>query len=163
MNPIVFSRQQLYDLVWSDSLLAISKKYDVSDNGLRKACARMNIPLPDAGYWNKVKAGKKGKIKLFPQSHNGEQEIHLSLRIEGQDVQKKINTSIDINVKEELFNPDPLVIKVEKRLSKWKKESYFRNGDLLYPGSGNLNIKVSPKLLNRSLCIMDTFIKTMRQ
>jgi hypothetical protein len=176
MNTTIFSRKQLYDLVWSDSLLAISKKYNISDVGLRKACIRMNIPLPDAGHWNKVKAGQKVKIKLLPQSQNSDQEIRLSLRNEGQDVsnaglssqmslQKEIemDTSIDLNVKDTLLSPDPLVIKAEKGLSGWGKEKYYRQGDLLYAGKGNLNIRVSPQLLNRALGIMDTFIKTMRQ
>jgi len=112
MNSTICSRQQLYDLVWSDSLLAISKKYDISDVGLRKACIRMNIPLPDAGHWNKVKAGLKVKIKPLPQSNSGDQEIRLSLRTQGQDasnngmssqmsLQKEIemDTSVDLNVK----------------------------------------------------------------
>lgn len=176
MNSTIFSRKQLYDLVWSDSLLGISKKYNISDVGLRKACIRMNIPLPDAGHWNKVKAGQKVKIKPLPQSQNGDQEIRLSLRNEGQDVstaglsfqmslQKEIEmgTSIDLNVKDTLVNPDTLVTKAEKGLSGWKKEKYYRYGDLLYAGRGNLNIRVSPQLLNRALCIMDTFIKTMRR
>ena len=176
MNATIFSRKLLYDLVWSDSLLTISKKYNISDVGLRKACIRMNIPLPDAGHWNKVKAGQKVKIKPLPQSQNGDQEIRLSLRNEGQDgstaglssqmsLQKEIemDTSIDLNVKDTLLNPDPLVIKAEKGLSGWKKEKYYRYGDLLYSGGGNLNIRVSPQLLNRALCIMDTFIKAMRQ
>jgi len=45
----------------------------------------MNIPLPDAGHWNKVKAGQKIKIKPLPQSDSGDQDIRLSLRIEGRD------------------------------------------------------------------------------
>lgn len=176
MNSTNFSRQQLYDLVWSDSLLAISKKYNISDVGLRKACVRMNIPLPDAGHWNKVKAGQKIKIKPLPQSNSRDQELRLSLRIEGQDgsngglssqmrLQKEIemDTSVDLNVKETLVKPDQLVVKAEKGLSDWKKGQYYRNGDLLYAGAGNLNIRVSIKHLDRALRIMDTFIKSMRQ
>ena len=175
MNSNVFTRKQLYDLVWSDSLLAISRKYNISDNGLRKACIRMNIPLPDAGHWNKVKLGIKVKVKPFPPSHNGEQEIRLSLRVEGQNIpedglspqsrlQKEIEgTSIDLIVKETLLNPDPLVLKAERELCKREKDKHYRHGGLLYAGKENLDIRVTPKLINRALCIMDTFIKAMRQ
>jgi len=134
----------------------------------------MNIPLPDAGHWNKVKAGQKVKIKPLPQSHTGDQEIRLSLRTEGHEtsngglssqvsLQKEIDTSVDLNVKGTLLNPDSLVVKAEKGLSGWVKQKYYRPGDLLYAGAGNLNIRVSPQLLNRALCLMDVFIKAMRQ
>lgn len=32
--------------------------YDLSDNGLRKHCKRLGIPLPYPGYWARVKSGQ---------------------------------------------------------------------------------------------------------
>jgi len=58
MNKLVFTRQELYDLVWSEPLIRISRKYNISDNGLRKICKKMDIPLPDNGYWQKVHYNK---------------------------------------------------------------------------------------------------------
>jgi len=66
MNKVSFTRKELYDLVWSNSMLSLSKKYDISDVGLRKICIRMNIPLPRVGYWEKLKAGKRLKIIRLP-------------------------------------------------------------------------------------------------
>ena len=40
-QDFVSSRRDLYDLVWSHPLLFLSKKYDMSDVGLRKICERM--------------------------------------------------------------------------------------------------------------------------
>jgi hypothetical protein len=40
-------------------MLTLSKKYSISDRGLSKACAASNIPVPERGYWNKLKVGKK--------------------------------------------------------------------------------------------------------
>ena len=45
MNSTNFSRQ-LHGLFWSESLLAISKKYNISDVGLRKACIRLKKRFP---------------------------------------------------------------------------------------------------------------------
>ena len=81
---MVFSRKDLYDLVWSDSLTALSKKYNISDNSLRKVCKRMDIPLPDQGHWNKIKAGKKTRVKPFSATSDGEQQLSISLRVEGE-------------------------------------------------------------------------------
>lgn len=176
MNPVTLSRKQLYDLVWSEPLTCISKKYNVSDSGLRKICKSMGIPLPDMGHWNKVKAGKKIRIKPFSEKHEGEQQLQLSLRTDGDNyselgisphlaLQKAIEAdrSIELVVKQELITPDPLVKAVQQAfLSKRQGTSYLR-GDLRLTVSGNVYISVSPGVLDRALRIMDTFIKAMRQ
>jgi len=37
-------REELYEEVWSTPLCA---KYGLSDNGLRKVCKRLNVPVPE--------------------------------------------------------------------------------------------------------------------
>lgn len=68
---IHFTRKELYDLVLKVPLLALSKKYDISDVGLRKVCIRMNIPLPKSGHWQKLRYGKKSPA-------NGERLLTIS-------------------------------------------------------------------------------------
>ncbi len=51
-------RMTLYEEVWSEPVTTVAARYGLSDNGLRKRCKALNIPLPPAGYWAKVKAGK---------------------------------------------------------------------------------------------------------
>lgn len=55
----VFTRQQLYDLVWSGPITTLAKSLTISDVGLAKACRRGDIPLPPRGYWAKLNAGKR--------------------------------------------------------------------------------------------------------
>ena len=38
------TRKELYDLVWSEPMTTICKRFGLSDNGLRKRCKSMNIP-----------------------------------------------------------------------------------------------------------------------
>lgn len=38
--------------------MTLAKKYGLSDNGLRKICKAMNIPVPTVGYWAKLAAGQ---------------------------------------------------------------------------------------------------------
>src|SRR6478609_3060250 len=52
------SRQELFDLVWTEPILTLSKKFDISDVGLRKICSRFNIPTPKSGHWQRVRAKK---------------------------------------------------------------------------------------------------------
>ncbi len=51
-------REQLYADVWAEPMTAVAKKYNLSDNGVRKRCTSLNIPVPPFGYWAKKKAGK---------------------------------------------------------------------------------------------------------
>jgi hypothetical protein len=52
-------RQELYDLVWSTPMRTLAAQFEISDVGLKKACARAAIPTPDRGYWAKKDAGKE--------------------------------------------------------------------------------------------------------
>lgn len=54
---IRFERLSLYEEVWSTPLTKLGEKYGLSDNGIRKICKALNIPLPRAGHWAKIAAG----------------------------------------------------------------------------------------------------------
>jgi hypothetical protein len=64
--PHTFTRQQLYNLVWSEPMRDVAGKYDISDRGLAKACAAADIPGPERGYWNKLQAGKSVTKRSLP-------------------------------------------------------------------------------------------------
>jgi len=82
MEQQLFTREALYDLVWSTSLLSLSKRYDLSNTGFRKLCNRMKIPLPKNGHWQQVKFGKADKQPALPQPYRGDGEVTLRLRTE---------------------------------------------------------------------------------
>jgi len=52
-----FDRDALYAEVWASSLTKLAPKYNLSDNGLRKVCVALGIPLPGKGHWAKIAAG----------------------------------------------------------------------------------------------------------
>ncbi|MDX3809609.1 MAG: hypothetical protein QHC89_24890 [Bosea sp. (in: a-proteobacteria)] len=54
-----YTRQEMYDLVWSKALRLLCADFNVSDVALKKACRKANVPTPPVGYWNKLQAGKK--------------------------------------------------------------------------------------------------------
>ncbi|MGK6352423.1 hypothetical protein [Parapedobacter sp. DT-150] len=67
----------------------------------------------------------------------------------------------DLIIPKQLINPSPLIAKAQKSLmSKLKK--HHDNG-LLYSGGDCLDINVSPEQVDRTLILMDTFIKTMNK
>jgi hypothetical protein len=57
VREIQFDRQVLYDEVWQTPISRLASKYRLSDNGLRKVCVALNVPLPPRGHWAKVAAG----------------------------------------------------------------------------------------------------------
>ena len=62
------SRQQLYELVWSEPVSKIAPRFQVSDVWLSKLCRKHDIPQPPRGYWAKLAAGKKvSKFPLLPR------------------------------------------------------------------------------------------------
>lgn len=44
------TRKELYDLVWSKSMRALAKDFNLSDVGLAKICKKHNIPRPGLPY-----------------------------------------------------------------------------------------------------------------
>ena len=68
MDGITISRKELYFMVWAESMLSLSRKYDISDVGLRKICKRMDIPLPKMGYWQKIQAGRSIPMTKLPEN-----------------------------------------------------------------------------------------------
>jgi len=61
----LLSREALYELVWAEPVRAVAENYGLSDVGLRRICARAEIPVPERGYWAKLRAGKPAtRLKL---------------------------------------------------------------------------------------------------
>lgn len=173
MNNVKLNRKELYDLVWSIPMTALAKKYSISDSGLRKICVKMDIPLPKAGHWEKLKAGKEVEVFELPKNYKGNNEITFKLRKEGDESLKGI-PSPEIALKEEIENDPRLNITVPDILTKphklivETKKAHFNNenrhsknftGYLRSP----LSISATKLNYNRALRIMDTFIKAMEQ
>lgn len=61
------TREEMYEQVWSVPIWTLCEQYGLSDNGLRKVCRRLNVPVPPRGYWAKVEAGKKVRKAALPK------------------------------------------------------------------------------------------------
>lgn len=168
MQKITITRKALYDLVWKESLTSISRKYALTYDGLKKLCKNNNIPIPQNGYWMKLKYNKPVVIENLP-SIEQEQSIKLVIR----DNDSKINfdqspytilckqiendSKSPIKVPEKLTKPDILIQNTIELFSKRKKDRYYRNEKLDY-----VYINVQEANFPRALRIMDTFIKLLR-
>lgn len=66
-----FTRKELYDLVWSEPMRDLAKRFEISDVGLAKACRNADIPVPPRGYWNRQKAGHRVVTATLPPRRPG--------------------------------------------------------------------------------------------
>lgn len=63
------TRGALYDLVWAAPVRSVAADFGVSDVWIKKCCVRASVPVPERGYWAKLKAGKPVvKAKLPPRA-----------------------------------------------------------------------------------------------
>jgi hypothetical protein len=61
-----FSREEIYELVWSEPLSTLSHRFGISDQGLRKHCKVLGVPTPPRGYWQRVKNGHRTRRLPLP-------------------------------------------------------------------------------------------------
>jgi len=52
------TREQLYELVWSEAMSRLCKAIGISDVAIAKHCRKAEVPIPERGYWNKLHAGQ---------------------------------------------------------------------------------------------------------
>ena len=67
------SPEALYKEVWTDPVTAVAPRYGLSDVGLVKICKKLRIPVPERGYWAKVKAGRPTRKVPLPVLAEGTQ------------------------------------------------------------------------------------------
>jgi hypothetical protein len=171
----VVTRKELYDLVWDTPLSKLAKKYNLSDNGLRKVCKKLDIPLPKNGYWQKIQFNKKVIKEKLPLNNSVESSITLKFRdnsqtlINGEENQlnqltKELKTQLKdiIVVPEKITKSSQLIIAAKNDLKGKKPSSFHDRNGLLITSPNIINISVSPQNVTRALLFMDVFIKAIQ-
>lgn len=91
-----YNRVKLYDEVWTLPLRTLSRRYGVSDVALHKTCNKLHVPLPPAGYWAKLAAGKPVELRppLPPVRVAHKRAERLWVRAHSREEQKSILAEI---------------------------------------------------------------------
>jgi hypothetical protein len=64
-NAVSITREELYEMVWTESMVKVGEKLGISSSYMTRLCKMMNVPRPAVGYWAKLEAGKaKPKPRL---------------------------------------------------------------------------------------------------
>jgi hypothetical protein len=52
-ETVHLEREALHELVWSEPMVRLARRFRLSNVDLAKICRRMGIPLPPRGYWRR--------------------------------------------------------------------------------------------------------------
>jgi hypothetical protein len=174
MEKNTITRQELYDLVWKESLTSISKRLNTPFLHLRKICSEMDVPIPPNGHWSKIQFGKSVEIIKLPQDYQGENEIKL-FPAEDDITHPKVITfyqkstlelikkdkTLPLKITKKLFNPDQIITSAENCLTKHPL-ARWNNREMVRITIGHINIRVAPASINRALRFIDAFIKLLK-
>lgn len=169
MENSITERKELYELVWKEPLSVIAKKYAMSDNGLRKLCSRLKIPIPKNGHWQKIHYNKPVVIEKLSADFIGDGVFELTLRAEGDEwnadqtpltiLSKQIanDPKAPTTVPEKLNNPEKLIVNTKTYWAIPERDRYHSDSRIEI-----LPISVEKNNQKRALLFMDTLIKLMK-
>ena len=170
-----FTREFLYNIVWSKPTTEISKEYRISTNDVRKLCKYYNIPLPLQGHWQKIKHNKPSTVIHLPESdeliinayrlvkrNEGDEDIpFLKSPFQKRVYEIKKDKTYNFIVPSTLKKPHPLILKTKNKLEEFDKLSkteYHSQGELY---NEILPIHTDKKMRSRALRIMNTIITNL--
>jgi len=158
MDTIIFTRDELYELVWKEPIQTLALRYEISATELRKACITLSVPIPKVGYWQKLKFNKQvsrpkleatsGPIDVSIKRTNNAKPFNQRI----EEISKSRNTSHEIK-------PDKLVVETGRYLK--SRDRYIDRG--LVNGWGDvLAIRVSKENIDRALQFYNMLIQLLR-
>lgn len=167
-NSKEFTRQELYDLVWTTPMVKLAKEFGLSDVGLRKTCHRHQIPTPPLGYWAKLSFGKPVKKTALPSPAPGVGErvfvsvfAPASVPAEVAEAAAKAHERIAAPV----VVPDELPTRLHPVAQAFKKALRSAKPDnegfLGVSGPGILAASLGPTNRDRACLIVDTLLRAV--
>ncbi|MGV8946721.1 MAG: hypothetical protein ACOH1N_09855 [Lutibacter sp.] len=137
METIELTREPFYEIVWSTQITKLTEKYAFSRDGIKALCKKYEIPIPENGYWSKVKFNKPIKRVKLNNVSGDEGKIILTIREEGNPInldqtpltiltkQIESDSKAPLIVPERLTKPDILIQNTKEIFNKRKKEPSY--------------------------------------
>ncbi|WP_233268614.1 hypothetical protein [Cellulophaga sp. L1A9] len=151
------TRKALYEIAWRKPISRIVEEYGVTYRDFKKLCDDNQIPLPENGYWSKLKFGKPVVRVELPIGISENIKIELRVSKQAKEIQ---------NVKSKFKNPrqiHPLVVKTKKYLI--NTNSYRAS---VFQAQHPKNLEILPiqtdsKLQKRALSFMNLLLSHMEE
>lgn len=187
---IVLERVALYEAVWDEPMIKVSERYGISDVGLRKICARMDIPVPRLGYWAKERVGRapvrpdlpeyRGPttVRINPEKYNRRGRLAADVGLACSRIEREeTEPAAQIMVRSDGILRTALVAKLAKHLQELQRVSKKSEAPLrvrkaagaqdttgiVAPGPGYMTIATTRAQLQRALGIADALVVGMRE
>jgi hypothetical protein len=163
-----FTRQELYDLVWSTPMVKLAKGFGLSDAGLRKICVKHDIPTPPLGYWAKLNFGKPVKKPALGTPREGVSDrifISTFIRPERPEAVADAELSARQRIRDPIIVPTEIpsrlhpiatALRQALRAAKPDGEGFIRVGQ-----SGVVGAAIGRASIDRAVLIVDTAFKTL--
>ncbi len=175
--PIILSRRELYDLVWSKPMRDVAAELGVSDVGLSKVCDRHRVPRPEQGYWNKKNAGQKVKQTVFAETddpHINRIEIRGALsqvpeaarqiiekaRAARQASERRRDQSIAMPTMDPVGEPHSAISRTAKALRKCTPD---QNGGVRAFGENLCGVDVAAVRVERAISFLDALAQGLEK
>jgi hypothetical protein len=167
----IWNREELYAEVWEKPLVRVAAKYDISAVALGKVCRKLQIPLPGRGYWTKKEFGKPVEKSTLPEASNLP-VVRRMKNVLANTMGREENKTVEIENDPELIriaaiktavipvNANAKFHKLVEQTRRTLKEAHEDSRGILIrpPVEPTLNIRVSKKMLDRALRLMNAFV-----
>ncbi len=169
-ETIILKREELYKMVWSEPVSKLARGYGLSDRGLGKICARLEIPVPGRGYWQMKKKGLKMPVPpLRPTKKINATCTYIHRKPTPQRDGEEDHKTCDVITAEKmpenkiiappsLDYPHHLILITQKSLIGAKVDA---RGLKQPRARGCLDVTLGPASIDRAMLIMDTLVKAL--
>jgi hypothetical protein len=170
-NKIEFTRQELYELVWSRSTHELARQYKIGEHSLKMICVDMNIPLPGFThiYYSvngrrmeraplPAKEGKMAMVVLHPDSADIK-ATYVPIR-ERKEIEEELMEMFGrlLTVPARLIDPDVLIVNTQAYIS-----DNIHSADRCNKNLQVLTMNVNKDKMSRAYRFLDTLIKALRE
>jgi len=147
-------------------MTSLTKKYGLSDVGLRKICKKLKIPLPGLGYWAKVQAGYSSTKPPLPPAPGLEELVVWRspidpdpLQVTGDEFSQLVLSEKApdkrIHVEEKPTQLHPLLVQAVLLMRASESDDW---GLLRLPDAPCLDIRVSRGSFDRAVHVMQAIL-----
>lgn len=165
---VALTREELYEMVWSDPIRTLAKRLWISDVALAKRCRKLRIPLPGVGYWAKKAAGHR--VRRVPLTDlPASAQLHAAMLEFRPATAEPITTSAELE-EQRAFEADPAnhvlakeTLRAAHPLVRKTAEALRRDGKSATTwaraAAGCLDVRVTGAQVERSLRLMDALVR----
>lgn len=162
-DDVRFTREKLYEEVWTRPVTQLAKEIGVSDVALAKICRKLNVPVPPRGYWARIAAGHPSKRPALPTPTTTTAQAHVFRRWRAPEGAIAPTVKEDdapvVAVAPTLESPHRLIRTSRASLQRAAKEYNCP----ARPTEQALDVAVSEVALDRALRVMDALLKALEE